>query len=148
MPMELLAASSEDTALAIGVGAIVIGILIFLAIQIFICYVLFKVLDRVPMQFRQMSPGLTFLLLIPLFSIIWTFFVVLKVSGSLQAYFTTQGDTSVGSCGQGVGLAWAILGACTIIPLLGTFAGLAGLICMIVYLVKVSGLKNRIPLGA
>ena len=140
-------ASSDGMATGLIIGAIVFG-LVVLGLMIWLVYgTLYKVLAAVPPQFRQMSPGHVFLCLIPLFGIVWLFFVVSRTSNSLLATFQAQGRMDVGDCGRSIGLAWAILVCCGIIPFLGGLASLAGLVCMIIYLVKVNGLRHQIAPG-
>ncbi len=125
-------------------GMIIFG-LVVLGLMIWLVYgTLYKVLSRVPPEYPQMSPGQVFLCLIPLFNIVWLFFVVSRVSGSLETYFSNESEYDYGDCGKSLGLAWAILTVCSIVPLLGMLAALAGVVCMIVYLVKVNGLSHDI----
>lgn len=119
------------------------GGLIFLVIEILYLVTLFGTLQAVAPQNRRMEPGLVFLLIIPLFNWIWNFFVVIKIRDSLQAEYAArnlQGD----GFGYGVGMAMSILVICSIIPLLGILAALAGLICWIIYWVKMAGYKRTL----
>jgi hypothetical protein len=121
--------------------------LLFLAIEIFIIVYLYSVLKRVPSEFRKMEPGLVFLLLIPCFSTVWMFFVYLRISESLKAYFDSKNNQTVGDCGKQIGLWAAILTAASIlqfVPPVGQLAPLAGLVLLIIYLVKLNDLKKLI----
>ncbi len=92
----------------------------------------FIVLSRVPAQFRRQEPALAFLLLIPIFSLVWMFFVHPKVAASLKAYYDAQGPHPHGDCGGTLALAMCICSLCVIIP----FAGLAALVLLIIFYVK------------
>jgi hypothetical protein len=94
-------------------------------------------LDRIPPEDRKQEPALALLLLIPLFSLVWAFFVYPRISQSLESYFRRRGDTSVGDCGRTLALVYCI---CTLIP----FVHLIALICMILFFVKVFDLTGRI----
>jgi len=123
-------------------GLIFLGMLIVgLVIQAVVCIVVSDCLKRVPPQFRKQDPGMCWLLMIPLFRLIWNFFVHLKVAESYQAYFNSIGRTDAGDCGKGLALAYCICAACSFIPLVG----LASLVLLIIMLVKFNELKNRIP---
>ena len=137
-----MAASGDSDSTAV-VIVVVVALVIF-AVYVWLVYgTLYKVLKRVPPQHRRMTPGHVFLTLIPLFGIVWLFFVVGRVSDSLQNYFRSiRAGREAGDCGRGVGLAWAILGVCQIV--LGVLAGLPALICMIIYVTRVNGLSKRI----
>ncbi len=135
-----------------GMGIIFMVVMVFLfilvlAVEIFIYIYLFSVLKRVPKEFRKMDPGLVFLLLIPCFNTIWMFFVYIRISESLKAYFDSKNNQTVGDCGKQIGLWAAILSAAWIlqfIPFIGQAAPLAGLVLFIIYLVKLHELKNLI----
>jgi len=125
------------------VGGIV-GLVIFLGIMIAIILMVQSVYKRIPPEHREMEPGMVWLLLIPCFNVIWNFFVFPKLSSSLKSYFYTIGRTDVGDCGGGLGLAYAILSAVSIIPYLNCLTFPAAIIILIIYLVKVTSLKNQI----
>ena len=141
-------------------AAVIAGLLMFIlttllitlaisfAILIVICALLHSALARVPPEHRAMEPGLVWLLLIPFFSIIWNFFVFLQIPESYKSYFTAQGRTDVGDCGRGVGLWYAICGAMSIVPCVNYLAAPAALVLLIIFLVKVLGLKGQISPAA
>ncbi len=124
---------------------IVVCLLVVIAIHILICYLLWSAQKRVPPQFRKIEPGLIWLLLIPIFPLVWNFFVYPKIAASYKAYFDSIGRTDVGACGGDLGLGYSIVFACSIVPYLGMLTGLAALILLILFLVKILDLKNQIP---
>ena len=89
-----------------------------------------------------MEPGMVWLLMIPLFQIVWNFFVLPKTSRSFQRYFAAQGRTEFGDCGEKIGLWCAICFALNLVPCVGLVAWLAAIVLLIMYLVKVVGLKQ------
>lgn len=127
---------------------VVIAVVISLAITIFVLYLLYTCLARIPQQYRLMEPAMVFLMLIPCFNIVWIFFVTARISRSFQAFFASHARTDVGDCGQQIGLWWSICAVVSMVPFLNYIAGPASLVLMIIYLVKVMGLKNQIPEGA
>jgi hypothetical protein len=46
--------------------------------------------------------------------------------------------------GYGVGIAYCICSCCGIIPVLGVIASIGGLVCWIIYWVKISGYKTKL----
>jgi len=118
---------------------------IALCVHIVVCFFLFKFYKRVPPQFRIMEPGLVWLLLIPCFNLVWNFFVYIRLSRSLKKYFNSVGNQTVGDCGEGLGLAFSICEAATIIPCLGMLTGVGALVLVILYLVKANQLSQQIP---
>jgi hypothetical protein len=127
----------------------IVGTLVFLLFNITVvivtCWLTAGILKRVPPQFREMEPGLVWLLLIPCFNLIWNFFVFPKTSRSLKAYFESVGDRTVADCGEGLAMAYCILAVVSLAPYLGCLTYVAAMVVLIVYLVRVNELKDRIP---
>ena len=105
---------------------------------------------------RLMEPGLVWLQLIPLFGLVFQFIVVSRISDSLRKEFSSwQNDDSILGYADSqsmelarrrptydIGLTYCILFCCSIVPLLGTLAALAGVVCWIVYWVKLAEYKR------
>jgi hypothetical protein len=127
--------------LVFGAMALMAGI----ALEAFFCLLLYKCFQRIPKEFRKQEPGLVWLLFIPLFSLVWTFFVYPKLSDSYRAYFASVGRKDLGDCGKGVGLAYCIFGACCIIPGVGWLVCLAAVVLQIIFVIKAWGLRGQIP---
>jgi hypothetical protein len=128
--------------LAIMVIALVVGI----AIAVALIYLVYNAQRALPVEHQKIPAGQVWLLLIPLFNLVWNFFVYPRVSASYQSYFESRGRTDVGDAGRGLGLGYAICCACSIIPVVGGFVGLAALVLWILFLVKIYGLKKQIDL--
>jgi hypothetical protein len=138
-----------DAAALAGVLFVVgVVVVISLAILIVILFLLYGCYARIPERHRQMEPWQVWLLLIPLFNLVWNFFVYPKLGKSYQSYFAEQGRTDVGDCGEQVGLWYAICSALACIPCVNYIAGPAALVLLIIFLVKVLSLKGQIPVGA
>ncbi|MGC8624969.1 MAG: hypothetical protein ACP5VQ_06860 [Phycisphaerae bacterium] len=141
----MMEANSQHAAVAVGlIFFMFIVAVIGLGIAVAICWVLYSCLKRIPEPFRLQQPGLAFLLLIPLFNLVWNFFVYPPLAKSYKAYFDSNGDTSVGDCGYGIGLAYSICAALCVIPVINIAAGLATLVLLILYLIKAWNLRSRI----
>ena len=121
---------------------LIIGVLI--AIACATCALFMMLYSACPPGHRLMSPGMVWLMLIPCFGYVWTFFVVLRLSDSYRSYFNSLNQYDVGTCNRGLGLSYAICSACGIIPYLGSCIAFAGLILMVIYLVQMFGLRRRI----
>ncbi len=122
-----------------------VALVISYAILAVICWILSGCYQRIPQPHRQMEPGMVWLLLIPCFNVVWIFFVYLRLSNSFKSYFNSIGRTDVGDCGFNLGLAYCICAVLSAIPYLGACIGLAALVLLILYLVKVTDLKRQIP---
>lgn len=127
---------------------LLIFLLVGLVVYIIVCYLLFNCFQRIPAQHRQMEPWQAWLLVIPLFNIVWAFFVFPGLARSYQSYFAQQGRTDVGDCGEKIGLWFAICFVANHIPCLNYVAAPACLVLLIIFLVKALNLKGQIPEGA
>jgi hypothetical protein len=125
-------------------AVIAIAFLIGLVPQIFYLLTLQKALNRCAPGNRTMAPGLVWLTLIPLFSLIWNFFVVSALSRSLGNEFAARNIPADAQPGRSVGFTFAILAACGIVPLVGIIAALVGFVMWIVYWVKIAGYSSRL----
>jgi hypothetical protein len=118
-------------------AALVIGILFLISLQ--------KALDAVSPDSRQMPSGQVWLLLIPLFNLGWLFYVVAKIGDSFRnEYARLDLPSREERPSYGIGLAYAVLSVCSILPLIGGLAGLAGFVCWIIYWVKVNECRKEI----
>jgi hypothetical protein len=120
---------------------------IWLVVLILYLITLFNVLNAVSPANRKLEPGLVFLLLIPLFNLVWNFIVVIKLRDSLQAEYAAR-DLQGDGFAYGVGLAMCILTLCGIIPILGALAAIAAFVCWIIYWVKMAGYRKTLANSA
>lgn len=131
-----------------GVG--IFFILIFccagLVVAIFFLLTLQKTLQRCAPESRTMEPGQVWLMLIPLFNIVWQFIVVQRISASLANEYRRRNIPIEPEPGKMIGLAYCILGVCGIIPILGILASIACLVCWIIYWVKIGGYSENISM--
>lgn len=113
--------------------------------RIFYLIMLQSTLESISPENRRMSPGNVWLLLIPLFGIIWHFIIVNNIADSISAEANARG-TKIGDPrpGYDIGLAMCILGCFFFVPGLNILTGIAGLICWILYWVRISSYKNMI----
>jgi hypothetical protein len=90
-----------------------------------------------------MEPNQVWLYLVPIFGLIWQFIMVDNIGISLQAEFQKRNITvKEEKPGYRVGMIYCILFCCTIIPVVGIFAGLVGFIFWIIYWVKINNFKK------
>jgi hypothetical protein len=126
---------------------LIVGVVIFIVVvvpKIFYLLTLHKALTRCAPENRTMAPGLLWLDLIPVFSMIWNFFVVSAMSKSLGNEFRARNIPSDAQPGQSIGLTYAILAACSIIPILGILASLAGFVMWIIYWVRIAEYSSKL----
>lgn len=132
--------------------------LVFLAL-FFIPAVLFlvtqqKTIKLIQPQNRSIGPGEVFLQLVPLFGMIWQFFVVTRLSNSIrrelgERTFSFEGSPAVYSSRDNrptyrIGMAYCILFCCYIIPFIGNILFLAGTVCWVIYWVRLYQYKKKL----
>lgn len=151
LPMLLAAGQPTDEEI-LGLVAmlmiVIIAIGIGLLISIIVAALLYSIQSRVPAEHRKMDPIMVWLLLIPIFNLIWNFFVFQRIPESYKSYFDAQGRTDVGDCGKTIGLWYAICAVATIVPCLNYLAGPAALVLLIIFMVKMFQLRGMIAAAA
>lgn len=125
---------------------IIVGFILLFALlpTIFYLISLQKALGRCQPHNRLMEPGLVWLMLIPIFNLIWQFFVVVNIAGSLEKEFTERGIASEPEPGKAVGFAMCILNVCGLIPYIGLLTGIGSLVCWIIYWVKIADCSRKL----
>ena len=144
----------EEIYLFVFIGFFVLGLL---TVYIFFLLEQQNILKAIQPENRLMRPGEVWLQLIPIFNYVWQFIVVIRISDSIQREFASwENDNLVGLPDVQVadvldrrptyeiGLAFCILNCCQFIPVVGVFTGLAGVICWIIYWVKLVEFRRRI----
>jgi hypothetical protein len=141
-------AESEAANMAAMKGFMTVTFIVFLVLgiitAIFYLLMLQTALNRCAPESRAMNPGMVWLMLIPLFGLVWQFFIVINVAKSLSAEFQKRGLAEEPQPGKTIGLALCILGCCSIIPLLGVLCSLGALVCWIIYWVKIAGFSAKL----
>ena len=128
----------DSHSIALGLGILTIVLILFAILLvpfIFYCLTLQKALNRCSPECRAMSPGMVWLMFIPLFHIVWQFFVVLNIAKSLAAEFQKRGMAEDPNPGQTLGLVMCIG---------NLICGPVGLICWIIYWVKIADYSRKI----
>lgn len=103
---------------------------------------------------RRISPGEVFLQLVPLFGMIWQFFVVARLSDSIrkelgERTFTFEDSPLVYTAKDNrptykIGIAYCILFCCYLIPFVGEILFLAGTVCWVIYWVRLYQYKKKL----
>jgi hypothetical protein len=121
-------------------------LLIPISIFVAVLYILTlqRAISRCAPQNRVASPESAWLLLIPVFNLIWQFILYPRISETLEREFRQRNLPIEPQPLRTLGLAVAILHVCWIIPVVHFFTGVAGLICLILYWVKISDYSNQL----
>jgi hypothetical protein len=124
---------------------ILIALCLALLPTIFYLITLQNTLKEVSYENRKMQPSEVWLMLIPLFGLVWQFIIINRIADSLKSEFDKR-NISVDEerPGYSIGLTYCILLCCGWIPVLGILASIGGLICWIIYWVKINGYKTKL----
>jgi hypothetical protein len=138
--------NNEALELLLGIGLVVLLFSALIGIVVAVLYLLTlqNLLKRVATENRVIEPGKVWLMLIPLFGLVYAFILYPKISESLKNEFSKRGLTDSGDYGKSLGTAMAVLGLCGFIPILGGFASIADLVIWIIYWVKMSEYKSKL----
>lgn len=138
--------NNEALELLLGIGLVVLLFSALIGIVVAVLYLLTlqNLLKRVATENRVIEPGKVWLMLIPLFGLVYAFILYPKISESLKNEFSKRGLTDSGDYGKSLGTAMAVLGLCGFIPILGGFASIADLVIWIIYWVKMSEYKTKL----
>jgi magnesium-transporting ATPase (P-type) len=112
-------------------------LLITFGVSLLVAWLLYRAADSIPENYRQTTPGQAFLLLIPLFGIVWIFIYTKQLSQSFHALFSATGRRQ-GDCGENLGMWWGIASAFSFVPCVNYVSWIPALVLMILYLVKVN----------
>jgi hypothetical protein len=111
--------------------AAIAGVLYLLALQ--------ETLEKCAPASRTMKPWKVWLVLIPLFGLVWHFVVVVHWADSLANEFASRGIRgSEPAQGRTLGGAASACNVCMFIPLLYRTAGILGFVLWIAYWVKIA----------
>ena len=120
----------------------VLGIMIIP--KIFYIITLQNTLEAISAPNRKMESGNVWLLLIPLFNVVWHFIVVNNVADSIRAEADTNGiRIAENRLGYNIGLAMCIANCFFFIPMLNFITWMIGVICWIIYWSNIVGFKNQ-----
>ena len=89
----------------------IVFLLFMLVVAVSVCEFLAGCLKAIPPGFRKMPPGQVWLLLIPVFHIVWAMVAYPKIADSFKAYLEAEGCAGVEDCGRTTAVLFACGGA-------------------------------------
>ena len=117
--------------------------LIFVIPQILYIITLQNTLYQTSNENRKILPGQVWFILIPFFGFIWQFLVVSRIADSLKEEFASRSiPVNERQPGIVIGNAYCVLICAGLIPVLGILFFLIGIICWIIYWVRIIDYKN------
>jgi hypothetical protein len=106
-----------------------------------------RAMEAVDPELRPMAPGLVWLLVIPLFNMIWLFFVVVHLKTGYERMQANGRLVAPTSAGFGVGIAMGVTWALCLIPFLNLLVAIPSLVLWILHWVQVSGARKLVKGG-
>jgi len=127
-----------------------------------------KILQVISAENREMSPGSVWLQIIPVFGLVWQFIVIIRIARSVSKEMTSKiggsildnspvqiketdefptytiGITYCILTTIGVVLNYATAHSSSSLPLLGSLFALTGMVCWIIYWVRLVKTKNKL----
>ena len=119
--------------LIIGLIAIVIAIFYLLNLQ--------NLMKSIKEENREVPPSNVWLMLIPVFNLIYAFILYPKISASVKKELESRGMEGDGS--KNLGLALAVTGASGVVPVVNSISGIVNLVLWIIWWSKTAGYKNK-----
>lgn len=118
-------------------------VLAFIALSVFplVFYLLTlqRTLKEISTENRKMPPEQVWLSIIPVFGIVWQFFIVSRLSDSLALELAKRNVyAEERRPAYNIGIAYCILISAVIIPYINILASLGGLVCWVLYWLKVN----------
>lgn len=113
---------------------------------VFYLYAIHETIKLVQKKHRTLAPWQVWLGLIPFLNLIWQYLIVANLMDSLSAEFRFRKAKYPLKKMKQFGTAYCILIFFSIIPSIGFFLGLAGLVCFIIFWMKVVDVKKRLKL--
>lgn len=144
--------------MSLGAGLVAFGLFfvlffgIALVVEIFFLLNLQETLRRVGFENRRMTPGLVWLIIIPVFGMFWFIYAVVKITDSLRAEYRSRGWQPEGDFGYGVGLAAGIINVAGLawqwiphrLAAVGMLLSVGYIVCFVMYWVRTARMKARL----
>jgi hypothetical protein len=114
-------------------------LLAFLVPYIFFLLTLYRATEQISIENRRLPSAQVWLLLIPLFNLIWMFVVINKLANSIrQECDRLNISYSQPTPTKDIGNIFALLAIASLMPIIGFFFGLGAFICWIIYWTQVA----------
>ncbi|MFT5778604.1 MAG: hypothetical protein ACI837_001560 [Crocinitomicaceae bacterium] len=108
---------------------------------------LYKTLKRIAPENRLAEPGHTWLMFIPLFSLVWAFLFYPKLCDSIKNEFEARNEFDGSDYGRGIGYGTATVSVMAFVPVLGAFGALIAFTLFIVFWVKIASYNKILKRG-
>lgn len=120
------------------------GMLLIVPMVLYV-FTLYITLKAVAPENRKMEPMSLWLLLIPVFGLVWHFIVVGKMADSIKAELASENNAYADKRpAYDIGLAMCILSCLCFIPGINVLAVIGALVCWIIYWVRMITYKGEI----
>jgi hypothetical protein len=123
-------------------------VLVFLGLvmvpNVFYLLTLQRAFEAIDPPMRPIAPGLVWLFLIPVFNLIWSFFLVTYLKSGYEKMNAAGRLSAPSSAGFGVGIGYAVSLALCIIPGINFVSWIPALVLWILHWVQVSATRKLV----
>lgn len=123
---------------------LVVSLVLTVGIGLLIGWFVKNAMEALPAEFQRYEPKKAYLLAIPFFPLYYNFVAHPGLCDSYADYFRSIGRADVGDAGRQLAWWYAMCVVLSLVPCVGSLAGPASLVLLIMYLVKVYDLKKQI----
>ncbi len=127
--------------------ALIIGLAIGYGILILFCLTLKNTIEAADVQNRAVEPGKVWLMLIPVFSMVYPFFLFPKISTTIKNQLEQNNAAESGDYALMLGRAFPTLYLLQLVipnDTISSLVSLAGFVCFIIFWVKMGGYKSKL----
>jgi hypothetical protein len=119
-------------------------LLAFLVPYVFFLLTLYRAAAQISIGNRRLIPAQVWLLLIPLFNLIWMFVVINKLASSIKSecdrlHIAYSQPTPT----KDIGNIYALLAIASLMPKIGLFFGIGALVCCTIYWTQVAYFRRQ-----
>lgn len=114
----------------------------------FYCRTVQATLAAIDQEHRKVAPGTAWLLLIPVFNLIWIYFLVVYLRGGYAAMHAAGRLESQPNAGFGIGIAMAVCWSLWLLPFINLLAVIPSCVLWILHWNRVAKLRTRVIVQA
>lgn len=121
-----------------------LAVALALAVFVFYCRTLQQTLRAAAPANQRMPPWQAWLLIIPLFNIVFSFIAAARISDTIKAEAASRKLPVPGRPTYAAGVAMSIMGTLSYLPIVGSIGGLGCVVCWILHWVQVAEWNRKL----
>jgi hypothetical protein len=126
---------------------VITGFFVGEAILIASAFLIWDAYRVVPVEHQKLPPFLVWFAVLPCVHLVLYLILVLTIPQSFKAALSSRGRSDFGDCGSRIGICFVIAEFLRLIPCIGLLFGLCGLVCLVMFIVKLRKMKAALLAG-